>query len=243
MAWDLSGSEADLRMTIFTEKLGEQAANELFPENRPYEVPIIPNEKTPLPSSAIHSEKPVQLTERKRYSDGRRCTHLKPSCLLAFPVFVGDEFKGSNNWVIDGAKSATGRAILCSDPHLGHRLPSIWYEAHLVSPTRNVYGVTFPGGPVVLIGFNDHIAWGLTNGESDVLDFYAEKFDSEKHERYLFNGEWKPVEKIPTVIKVKGQEDIKIDLEFTHYGPVLTREKETAAMKWTGSDPSGEKTV
>jgi penicillin amidase len=82
---------------------------------------------------------------------------------------------GSNNWVLAGSKTQSGSPILCNDPHLDLSLPSIWYEIQLVTPSSNVYGVSLPGSPFVIIGFNDSIAWGVTNAQRDVKDYYEIK--------------------------------------------------------------------
>jgi len=82
----------------------------------------------------------------------------------------------SNSWVVDGSMTVTGSPILCNDPHLGQAAPSIWYECHLVAGDIDVTGVSFPGTPGIVIGHNQHVAWGLTNAVSDVEDLYIEKF-------------------------------------------------------------------
>ncbi|MFX6226386.1 penicillin acylase family protein, partial [Acinetobacter baumannii] len=70
---------------------------------------------------------------------------------------------GSNNWAVAGTKTKSGKPILCNDPHLGLNLPSLWFEVQISTPTHNTYGASFPGSPAVIIGFNDSIAWGVTN--------------------------------------------------------------------------------
>ena len=82
-----------------------------------------------------------------------------------------NRLNGSNNWVVSGKKTASGAPILCNDPHLELTFPSIWYEMQISTPGMNVYGATFPGSPNVIIGFNDSIAWGVTNASRDVMDF------------------------------------------------------------------------
>ena len=87
-----------------------------------------------------------------------------------------DEFSiGSNNWAVSGAKTASGYPLLANDPHLKLSFPSVWLEMHLNAPNLNTYGVVFPGAPGIIIGFNDHIGWGVTNAGRDVLDYYELK--------------------------------------------------------------------
>ena len=250
MAWDLSGSFDDLRIGVIHEKLGDGAAYELFPVNRPYEIPIIPNVASEPSASLlrIHST-PFHLHKQdKTFQAG-----FTPSqnIFRQFPRFRNPlaavqreqssrQLLGSNNWVIDGSKSASGHAILASDPHLSLTLPSIWYEAHLVTPEMDVRGVSLLGTPGIIIGFNRHIAWGQTNVGADVTDFFIEQFDSEKREKYLYNDEWLPVKKKTEIIKVKGSDDEEVTIEFTHHGPLVTRHNQTVAMKWIGHDASLE---
>ena len=88
---------------------------------------------------------------------------------------------GSNNWVVDGTKSATGKPLLANDPHLGIRMPAIWYEIGLRGGGLDVIGFSFPGDPGVVIGHNNYIAWGVTNVDADNTDLYLEKLDPTGH--------------------------------------------------------------
>ncbi len=129
----------------------------------------------------------------------------------------------SNNWVVDGTMTVTGSPILCNDPHLGQAAPSIWYECHLVSPGLDVVGASFPGTPGVVIGHNQHIAWGVTNAVSDVEDLYIEKFNPQNPHQYEYKGEWKEAEVIREEIRVKGRkEPIIEEVRITRHGPILT---------------------
>src|SRR5262249_27244948 len=145
---------------------------------------------------------------------------------------------GSNNWAVDGTKSASGKPILCSDPHLGFRLPSIWYTVHLCVAGKNVAGVTLPGGPARAIGHTPHPARGLTNMQTDAVDYYVETVDAKDPLRYRHRGEWKTMERIIEGIPVKGASPKVLVIDSTVHGPVVSREGKTITMAWTGLGPT-----
>ena len=150
---------------------------------------------------------------------------------------------GSNNWVIDGSMTPSGSPLLCNDPHLGQRTPSLYFECHLVAGEIDVTGVSFPGGPGIVIGHNQHIAWGITNAISDVGDLYIEKFNPDNPHQYEFQDQWENAQVLREEIRVKGQDDPIIEeVLLTRHGPILTsltpngqQEKELPlALRWTG---------
>jgi penicillin amidase len=129
----------------------------------------------------------------------------------------------SNNWVVDGTKSDTGAPLLCNDPHLGQAVPSIWFECHLVAGDLDVVGVSFPGSPGIIIGHNQHIAWGFTNAVSDVEDLYIEKFNPQNPHQYEYQGKWEEAQIIREEIRVKGAKGPVIEeVRITRHGPILT---------------------
>lgn len=159
------------------------------------------------------------------------------------------DIKGSNNWAVSGSKTASGAPILCNDPHLRLTLPSIWYEMQLTTPTMNVYGATFASIPGVVIGFNDNIAFGVTNAGRDVIDYYHIKFRDDSRTEYWYNGSWTPCKMRKEEIK-KTDGSILIDsVAYTVFGPVLYDKtfnnndstiNEAIAMRWTTHEPSNE---
>lgn len=165
---------------------------------------------------------------------------------LAFTDPVEDEdMLGSNNWAVSGARTSTGTPMLANDPHLGLNLPSLWYEVQLSIPGQNVYGASLPGAPGVVIGFNDSIAWGVTNGTRDVVDFYRVTFKDSKRNEYRYNGQWKQTVKRVEAIKVKGKPVVYDTVIYTHLGPVMFDEnfgdaKAPLALRWIAHDPSNE---
>jgi penicillin amidase len=145
---------------------------------------------------------------------------------------------GSNNWVVSGEHTATGRPLLANDMHLELTLPPIWYEVHLTAPGWNVKGFALPGAPMVVVGHNDRIAWGFTNDGADVLDLYMETLNPENPDEYRVNGAWKKAQVYDEVIKVKGAPDDHMRLMVTRHGPVIKQEGNTAyAMRWTVLEP------
>lgn len=191
--------------------------------------------------------------------------HLGDSALrLAGEVarFTGEPgpAQGSNGWAVGPSRSATGRALLAEDPHLGLGLPGIWYALHLEGGDYHAAGIGCPGTLGVIIGHNRHIAWGQTNAATDVQDLYVERFHHEHPLLYEFRGEWRHAEQVREEIAVKGQaEPVVLDVVITHHGPVidavtgperspLARRgaapaveplfREALALRWTALDPS-----
>lgn len=164
---------------------------------------------------------------------------------------------GSNNWVLSGDVTAAGKPILANDPHLSLQAPSLWYFAHLVAPGVNVMGATLPGTPAVLLGRTDRHAWGFTNNGADVQDLFLEKLDPSDAGRYLTPDGSEPFTTRQEVIKVKGQDDVVVQVRSTRHGPVISdvdsRSREVAggplggpdevlAFSWTALAP-GDRTI
>ncbi len=157
---------------------------------------------------------------------------------------------GSNNWAVSGVKTASGFPVLANDPHLDLSLPSIWYQIQLHAPGINTYGVSLPGAPGVIIGFNQNIAWGVTNVAADVLDFYQIKFKDDKHQSYWYNNKWNATSPRYETIKIKGGKDIVDTVYYTHHGPIVYFQKSDYskaknvptghALRWIAHDKSNE---
>jgi penicillin amidase len=145
---------------------------------------------------------------------------------------------GSNNWVVDGKHTASGKPLLANDTHLDLTMPSIWYIVHLTAPGWNVKGFAIPGEPLVIIGHNDRIAWGFTNDGADVQDLYIEQFSKEYPRRYLVNGKLADAKVRTEPIKVRGEADTLIDVLTTRHGPIARRSDGTMySLKWTALEP------
>jgi penicillin G amidase len=153
----------------------------------------------------------------------------------------GEEIRhslGSNNWVVSGEHTATGKPLLANDMHLELTLPPIWYEVHLTAPGWNVKGFALPGAPMVVVGHNDRIAWGFTNNGADVLDLYIETFNPQNPDEYRVNSTWKKADVYDEVIKVKGRPDQHMRLVVTRHGPVVHQDGDKSyAMRWTVLEP------
>jgi penicillin amidase len=161
-------------------------------------------------------------------------------------------FAGSNNWVVAGAHTATGKPLLSNDMHLAHSVPGIWYQADLEAPTpageMHVAGVSLPGVPLIIVGHNTHVAWGFTNLGADVQDIYIEhtRGTGSAMEYQSADGSWHPMLHQQETIHVKGAKDILLDVPLTQHGsaatPVISgvfpSEKRTLSLRWTIYDPA-----
>jgi penicillin amidase len=233
MGWTLTYLEGEMTRLAAASMIGERAAQALFPVNAVLVEPIVPNgagrprfdfRKLPPPGvpdseasrviSALSGARPPWRGETE--PDSRRSL-------------------ASNNWAVSPRRTGNGHALLAGDPHLDLTLPSIWYEAHLVVPGRlDVYGVTIPGAPGVIIGFNRDVAWSFTNTGADVLDFFRETVDdTARPGKYLVDGVWRPIERRVETYRGKHGEGIGVDtLLFTHRGPLSRRGRAWLSMRW-----------
>ncbi len=170
-----------------------------------------------------------------------RIDAVRESSLKAIGFFAED-LAASNNWVISGKRTADGKPILANDPHLAPTAPGIWYLIHLESPSMRVAGVTFPGVPGVVLGHNEHIAWGATNVGPDVQDVYLETFDAEG--KVKTPGGWEPVKVRTETINVRknllaaATEPVSLEVTETRNGPIIIEEGgKKYSLKWTAQDP------
>ena len=223
----LAGGDDDLEYTNVLRMIGEENFHLLYPDFFDSTDPVIPKEtdwsfinvpQTPVPGSQAVLDTIVE-------------TIAKPN-----------PDNGSNNWAVSGAKSSTGNPILANDPHLGLKLPAIWFVMQLSTPNHNAFGATIPGALGVISGFNQHIAWGETNATRDVIDWYKITFNEDRT-RYLYDGDWKDVKIRVEEVKIKGLESYKDTVLYTHHGPVVydknfktDDERFGYAMRWIGHD-------
>jgi penicillin amidase len=161
---------------------------------------------------------------------------------IATPRFDDVNEQGSNNWVVDGTMTLTGKPMLANDPHRPVILPSLRKSWHLVAPGWNVFGAGEPALPGVALGHNEHIAWGFTIVGIDQNDLYVERLNPANPNEYRYRGAWKPVEVERQKIGVKDKGEVEIELRYTQHGPIIheNRAKNVAyALKWVGAEPGG----
>lgn len=158
---------------------------------------------------------------------------------------------GSNTWVTRKIDSINNNLILANDPHLNLGLPSYWYQIHITCPELNVSGMSIPGLPLVLVGRNDYISWGMTSSMVDDCDFFLEKVDSSDVDYYISNGSKKEFNYIKDTIRVKGKESLKYYLRETERSAVISdayaKDKfgksfwsNCITFSWSGQYPSNE---
>lgn len=260
MSWDLSANySVELMRQDMAARVGQDRLAELLP---PY-----PDDELSIVSSTAAGE-----------SEGTSIAIPAPSRASAAPLFealtasladghpeVRDfllgshtEALGSNNWVVDGTMTATGKPLLANDPHLGTKIPSLWYLAHLTWPDGEMAGATLPGVPAVAIGRNRHIAWGETNVAADVQDLYEERLDAEGTHAE-FRGNFEPIRRLTEEILVNGAAPVRVDVRITRHGPLISdainannRESASAvkpapleplAFRWTSLDEDDQTIV
>jgi len=190
------------------------------------------------PNSSWRDHPPGQDPQKMSGSEPpARSTGSEPAS-LSWPAPSAFELRpelGSNDWVISGAHTASGKPLLSNDPHLGHQMPSLWYEAHLKSGDFDVAGVTLPGTPTVILGHNQHIAWGFTNIGPTVQDVFIETVNGSG--QYQTPQGWQEPQRRHEVIHVKDQPDVGFDVLITRHGPIITElvpgEKRMLALQWT----------
>ena len=230
MAWDLGGNwNAELlRLRLVQQGWSTDRIKQFLPlyKNRPY------------PDGPDYAEfyKDVLAPKPKELS-----AHLLPP--------REEPGLGSNNWVIAGSRTVSGKPLLANDPHLGLSAPALWYFAHLSAPGVNVIGASLPGVPGIVLGRNDRVAWGFTNTGPDVQDLFIEKVDPANPANYLTPEGSRPFDIVTERIRVKGAPDVDLKIRVTRHGPVISdgasaaassllKEGYALAFQWTALNPA-----
>lgn len=240
MAWDLAGGEEDFAHTNAKSVFTKQQYDLLYPYRGDSAVPIISLDSGrtfPKADKAV----PPQDADSLYF-------HFKQTAVMGDKEPKPERGVGSNNWAVAGAKTKSGKPILCNDPHLGLNLPSLWYELQLSTPNFNAYGVSFPGAATVIIGFNDSCSFGFTNSGRDVRDYYELKFKDSTMQEYWFDSAWKQTTFRDEVIKIKGKPDDTEHIAMTVFGPVMydhsypdkLQSGKAYACRWLAHDSSNE---
>ena len=245
MAWDLSGNmstellRANVAARLGTPSVGTLTA--LYPEASPF----IVGDAQATAGPAFEMDAALRAV---------------PDAALDTHILGAGDGVGSNNWVIAGSRTDTGMPILADDMHLGIQMPSIWYEIGLhCEPAGpdcpfNVVGFSFAGTPGVIVGHNEHIAWGVTNLGPDVQDLFVERVNPQNPSQYEFQGQWLDMDIITEEIVVSGQEEdedepVVLKVRSTRHGPIIndiaggTEDEwsfgwQPLALSWTALQPS-----
>ncbi len=251
MAKTLNFRYHDIEMTNLRAALGQKAFDFLYPEYNPRQKPIVPDigqwdslsvrlaAKHPswYKNQAIDSALTTSLPFRRRKTPRMSKPNIRP--LAPKESLSGI---GSNNWAVSGKKTKSGQPILCNDPHLSLTFPSIWYLLQIHTPEMNSMGVSLAGIPGIIIGFNENIAWGVTNASLDVTDWYRITWTNKNHTRYLLDKEEIPVQILHDTILVKGQKPIFLATKMTDWGPIVydqpNKPYSGMAMKWFSNEAS-----
>jgi penicillin amidase len=214
--WGLSsGWRVDLTAARILEKVGMEKWKEAFPSWTGHAPLIIPEESRALSELSAPFLESICFAER----------------LMGFSTSAA-----SNNWVVSGKKSITGKPLLANDPHLMLINPDFWWEAHMVCPTVNVSGFAIPGVPGIAIGHNLNVAWGVTNVMLDDVDFYIEKINPENPRQYWFKNHWEDMKVREETIRVKGRDPVNVGILLTRHGPIVSDGKgsneKTISARW-----------
>jgi penicillin amidase len=225
MAWNLGGDyEEEIIRSQVIQRVGEVRARELlpgYPDSGPFIIPDWPAAGAEL----------IDLATELRQRFG-----------------LGGLDIGSNNWVVSGSRTTTGKPLLANDPHLAAQIPAIWYLASLQGGNLNAVGATLPGAPAIILGHNERIAWGATNLGPDVQDLFIERVNPANPNEVEVNGSWQPLTVVSETIRVKGEDEpIYWAARSSRHGPlisdVLGDPGTTLALRWTaleGSDSTME---
>ena len=225
MAWNLGGNwETELMRARLLDTMGAEKTADLLPHyplSGPFIIP--PEVKSYASLDAIDFDKVMAVKSLLKATD--------PDI-------------GSNNWVVAGSRTTTGKPLVANDPHLGMQIPSIWYLVGLHGGGLDVVGASLAGAPGVVIGHNDRIAWGVTNVGPDVQDLFLEKVNPDNPNQVEFQGKWEDVQVVEERIAVKGQAEPVVEtVRITRHGPIMNavtskigEEAQPMAFRWTALD-------
>ncbi|HJS54265.1 MAG TPA: penicillin acylase family protein [Chitinophagaceae bacterium] len=240
MTETLAGSVDDLPLTNAKGFFSDEEIQILFPQ--------VPDSLSPIIPKGTLFEQPTVVPVKPANADS---IYLgKKDTAMFADLYQPNPNNGSNNWAVSGSKTRSGAPILCNDPHLDLSLPAIWYEMQVTTSTMNAYGVSFPGIPGIVIGFNDSVAFGFTNSQRDVRDYFDIRFKDDSRQQYWFDSSWKDAVMRPETIKIKGKADFVDSVAYTVFGPVMydktfpadtiSFKEKNLALRWSAHDASNE---
>ncbi len=202
----LNSGERDIENTNFRSIYGKELLDLIYPDVDSYIDPVVD-----LPGGWGFTPITKRLDESK--DTEKDVISMK---LLDQP----HRNNGSNNWAVGPERSATGNAFLANDMHLSLYLPSLWFYNQMHTKSMNVFGHSLPGIPFVITGFTDSIAWGFTNAQRDLVDWYKIKFEDEGRSRYLLDGEYVATQKKVEKFHIRGADTFYDTVVYSVFGPV-----------------------
>ncbi len=257
MQHTLARNDVELEHLRAAAAVGEAAADALFPLHSPIQEPIRPSPGEPrrvplaVPPPGAPDSAATELLATRSAKTAMEALSEAGMTELA-PLADGEwrrrsasdgDAVGSNNWAVAPARTRAGAALLAGDPHLDLTLPSVWYEARIQVPgVVDAYGVTIPGLPAILLGFNRDLAWSFTNSEADLMDRWIEQVDDPaRPSRYLLDGAWVPIVDRIEVYRGPGGDTLALDtVRFTHRGPMRRLGTRWLSTRWTALESGGE---
>jgi penicillin amidase len=214
----------------------------LLPERSPIDVLVVGKDTKAQPTSSSRTARLEPVSPAAL--DALAANRAVAAAALERIGLYAEGLAASNNWVVSGNRTVTGKPLLANDPHLPPSAPSIWYLVHLNAPGVRVAGISSPGIPGVIIGHNDRIAWGFTNVSPDVQDVYIEKFDTANPKRYQIPQGWQDAVVRQEQIKVRKGTTAEYDtvvheVTVTRHGPIVFQaDGKRYALRWTALDPA-----
>jgi penicillin amidase len=224
MADILAGGSDDLEHTNIRTLLGDELFDKLYPTLLSNDYPIIPSDRKYIKPTVTLNQAP-----KERVNQSFQNTYFANR----------NPGIGSNNWAVGPSRSLTGHPILSGDPHLMLGLPSVWMEIHLHTPQMNSYGVTVPGIPGIMIGFNENVAWSETNVGHDIEDLYLVQWSDKTRSNYMSDSILKKPNTWIKEVKVKNAKTIIDTTLITDFGPIKHYSKDAKAdlaMRWMGME-------
>ncbi len=230
---------------MVTNKVGPLIASALFPQYPSTNPTLFASPGTAAPPQESGASSKASSPDAVEETVALSPNLLEGTAFLR--QILGDvrDALGSNDWVVDGTHTTTGKPLLANDPHLGIRMPSVWYEVALRGGGLDEIGFTFPGEPGIVVGHNDYIAWGVTNVDADNTDLYLENLDPTNHPgQYLYDRAWEPLQVRQQVIHIRGGGSKTITISSTIDGPIINsglddlKKYPPVSLKWTALQPT-----
>lgn len=248
MTQTLDFTTGPLEYALLVKALGYQKTMSWFPvlpkdKQAPYDVgPYLKESPSPIESQLsiqVASANSITNSPAQQVSSAEsKAVSSLVKTISELPSTAIHHGSNSNNWAVDGTKTASKQAMLAGDPHLDQTLPAIWYQVSASSPSHQFQGATIPGLPVILIGKNQNIAWSLTNVQNQATLFYQEKMNPKHPNEYFWMGKWRKVQRVTYDIPIKGAQTISFPVKLTVHGPIMTQDGQTLSVDWIGALPS-----